>query len=59
MVLAPFFSLIVQFRPYYVRFEPPYFHGAGPFATPCHLIILVIVSTLSTMEEATMALLRS
>jgi hypothetical protein len=47
------FSPIVQFHPYYVRFEPFNFYGAGPFATPCHLIILVIV------EEAAMALLRS
>jgi hypothetical protein len=59
MVLAPFFPPIVQFRPYYVRFETSNFHGVGPFATPCHLIVLVIVSTVSTMEEATMALLRS
>jgi hypothetical protein len=51
---------IAQFRPYYVRFEPSNFLGGGLFATPCHLIILVIgFFSFSTMKEATMALLRS
>jgi hypothetical protein len=49
-VLAPFSPTIVQFRPYFVRFESSDIYGAGPFATSHHCLSLC----LSTMEDARM-----